>query len=376
MTIRDLPNKGRIEEKLSWAEECYRSEGDRFLGDERIAGLLQEFRGAARLSREEMARAGVARECRECEEREGGSCCGTGLEEKYSATMILINLLLGKKIPGKRYDPQSCFFLGRNGCILLARHVICVNYLCGKVTDRIDPKRIAVLREKEGVELELLFLLHERIKKILDTLMINIKKETEKSLQKVASFYDQKKVGDVGPLGFRRSTDLSRMKAGLNVLIDRKVLVPKRSVFLDMGCADGRVNILFSYLVKKSIGIELDEWSLDEYLPLRRELETVLKMEDLSLPPDNISLFHGDSMDQRLHESISRQTGVGLKDIDLFYTYLTMQEEFAALIARWGRKGAIFMVYGLERIMPRFEGFRLLTPEGSIQGILALYQKT
>jgi len=205
--------------------------------------------------------------------------------------------------------------------------------------------------------------------------MINIKKETEKSLQKVASFYDQKKVGDVGPLGFRRSTDLSRMKACLDVLIDRKALVPKRSVFLDMGCADGRVNILFSYLVKKSIGIELDEWSLDEYLPLRRELETVLKMEALPLPPDNISLFHGDSMDQRLHESISRLTGVRLEDIDLFYTYLTMQEEFAALIARGGRKGAIFMVYGLERIMPRFEGFRLLTPEGSIQGILALYQK-
>jgi hypothetical protein len=43
--------------------------------------------------------------------------------------------------------------------------VICVNYLCKKVTDHIDAEKIAALQGKEGVELELLFHLQERIKK-------------------------------------------------------------------------------------------------------------------------------------------------------------------------------------------------------------------
>jgi hypothetical protein len=52
-----------------------------------------------------------------------------------------------------------------------------------------------------------------------------------------------------------------------------------------------------------------------------------------------------------------------------------MQEEFAELIVRKAKVGAVFMVYGLEKIIPRFTGLRLLTPEKSLEGIVALYQK-
>jgi len=104
-------------------------------------------------------------------------------------------------------------------------------------------------------------------------------------------------------------------------------------------------------------------------------VEDSLKKDNLSLPPDNILLFHGDSMDDGLHETIRKQTGVGFEEFDLFYTYLTMQEEFAELIARKAKKGAIFMVYGLSKVMPRFEGLDLLTPEKPMEDILALYQK-
>ena len=81
----------------------------------------------------------------------------------------------------------------------------------------------------------------------------------KKTLLKAAHFYDRKKVGDVGFLGFRRSTDLQRLIRCIDQLIDQGMLIPERSLFLDMGCADGRVNVLLSYLVKISIGIELDE---------------------------------------------------------------------------------------------------------------------
>ena len=194
------------------------------------------------------------------------------------------------------------------------------------------------------------------------------------TLEMVARFYDRRMVGDGGPLGFRRSTDLAKLIACLDHLIDRSILVPGRSRFLDMGCADGRVNVLLSYLVKMSVGVELDDWTLDEYLPLKRDVETTLKNNDLTLPPDNIFLFHGNAIEEPLHETIYQRTGVHFEDFDLFYTYLMMQEEFAGLIAQRAKMGSVFMVYGLEKILPKFNGLRLLT-ENAMEGILALYRK-
>ncbi|MBN2124773.1 MAG: hypothetical protein JW821_10800 [Deltaproteobacteria bacterium] len=195
------------------------------------------------------------------------------------------------------------------------------------------------------------------------------------ALAEVARFYDRRKVGDVGHLGFRRSTDLGKLSMCLEWMIGKGLLAPGRSRFLDMGCGDGRVNVLFSYLVEVSVGVELDEWTLDDYFPLREELDRVLRSRDISPPPDNILLFCGDSTDEALHEDIREKTAFAFSDFDLFYTYLTMQEEFAALISRKAKQGAVFMVYGLERIMPGLEGFELLTPGQSLEGILALYRK-
>lgn len=199
--------------------------------------------------------------------------------------------------------------------------------------------------------------------------------DLKESLRKVAGFYDGKKVGDIGPLGFRRSTDLMRLVSCIHTLLGKKIVVPGQSLFLDMGCADGRVNVLFSYFVKRSIGIELDEWTLEEFSILKNGLEADLKERNLLLPPDNVALFHGDAMDEGLHERIRDQTGLGFEDFDLFYTYLTMHEEFADLILKKAKERAVFMVYGLDRVMPGFPGLRLLTPDKPLEGILALYRK-
>jgi hypothetical protein len=204
-------------------------------------------------------------------------------------------------------------------------------------------------------------------------MMLN--EEIRKTLRRVASFYDHRKVGDVGALGFRRSTDLAKLIPCLGWLIEHHLLIPGQSRFLDMGCADGRVNVLLSYLVKFSVGIELDEWTLEEYAPLKKELEGFLCEDLLLLPPQNIFLFHGDSTDETLHDTIMGKIGAGFGGFDLFYTYLTMHDEFAEMIVRKAKQGSVFMVYGLETILPRFNGLRLLTPERALEGILALYQK-
>jgi SAM-dependent methyltransferase len=205
--------------------------------------------------------------------------------------------------------------------------------------------------------------------------MVASGKIPEETLLQVAEFYDRRKVGDVGSLGFRRSSDLSKVISCLTTMMVQGLFVPGISRFLDLGCADGRVNVLLSYLAKTSVGIELDEWTLDDYEPLRQKLDALLTEQGLRLPEDNIFLYHGDSMDDLLHERIHHETATRFNQFDVFYTYLTMMEEFAELIVRKAKPGALFMVYGLEKIIPRLEGLRLLTPERPLQGIVALYRK-
>ncbi len=199
-------------------------------------------------------------------------------------------------------------------------------------------------------------------------------KVLQKTLGRVARYYDQRKVGDVGPLGFRRSTDLGTLFSCVDRLTEYGIIRPETR-FLDLGCADGRVNVFLSYLVRISVGIELDEWTLDEYAPLRSGLEERLKREGLLAPPENILLFHGDATDQRLHQEIRQEAGPAFEEFDLFYTYLVMHEEFARLIEERAKTGAVFMVYGLDRIMPCYEGFRLMEDLSPLEGILALYRK-
>lgn len=195
------------------------------------------------------------------------------------------------------------------------------------------------------------------------------------TLLKVAQFYDQRKVTHKGYLGFRQCSDLKRLVHCIEHLIHHSLLIPQQSLFLDMGCADGRVNVLLSYLVKQSVGIEVHDWILEEYAPLKEALERALRQNHLQSPPHNISLIHGDTLNTAVHETLTERTGVRLEEFDLFYTYLTMHEEFAQLIAQKAKKGAVFMIYGLQRVLPKLDGLQLLTPGELIEGIIALYQK-
>jgi len=154
-----------VEQRIAWAVDFLNRRKQDLLRDEELTEGLVALNGAIRRSREKMARIGIVDLCRACEENEGGSCCGSGIEKRYSAGMLLLNLLLNAKIPQSRRHPSSCFFLTGNGCGLVARHVLCVNFLCHEITSRIPPEKIAELREEEGIELELIFLLHERIRK-------------------------------------------------------------------------------------------------------------------------------------------------------------------------------------------------------------------
>lgn len=167
MDINEVSLSSPIDKKIAWAEYCYFVFRGKIFQDKTIVGYLSRLKHAIHASHKQMADTDIVQICRMCERDEGGSCCGAGLENKYDGWLLLSNLLLGAQLPKKRYDPRSCFFLGKKGCLLKARHVICVNYICKKITDQIEPHKLSALREKEGDELDTLFHLNERLKHVL-----------------------------------------------------------------------------------------------------------------------------------------------------------------------------------------------------------------
>jgi hypothetical protein len=154
-------------ERVAWARKQREAHGEWLLGDERVRELLARVSESVESVNREMARVGLVEICRVCDEEEGGSCCGAGIENRYDGVLLLINLLLGATLPAKRTEPSSCLFLGEGGCLLPARHVLCVNYACEKVTREIPAAELAALREREGPALEALFLLHDCITRLL-----------------------------------------------------------------------------------------------------------------------------------------------------------------------------------------------------------------
>ncbi|MEW6669123.1 MAG: hypothetical protein AB1512_28260 [Thermodesulfobacteriota bacterium] len=163
-----LSPEAPIQEKIAWARTWWAKKGGQVLAAQETARLGKLLKTAVERSRRAMAESGILEACGDCE-RNGGSCCGVGLERHYTDLLLLINLMLGVDLPMDRLDSKSCLFLGAEGCRLMARHVICINYLCRGVTSRIDPSRIAALRGHEGKEIALLFRLNEQFHKILSS---------------------------------------------------------------------------------------------------------------------------------------------------------------------------------------------------------------
>ena len=161
------PRSVSIGARSAWALEQHRLHGARLREDEVVDRLLAELRAGVAASREAMIAAGLVEDCRTCEEQEGGSCCGRGMEDHYDGVLLLINLLLGAVIEAQWRDEESCLFLGSAGCRLPARDHICVNYLCMKVGERISPPALAEMRKRQGRELHTLFVLTDHVTSLL-----------------------------------------------------------------------------------------------------------------------------------------------------------------------------------------------------------------
>lgn len=196
-----------------------------------------------------------------------------------------------------------------------------------------------------------------------------------KTVEFISGYYDNCKVGYVGHEGYRKSTDLAKFGTCIDELVTHGYIEPQHTNFLDLGCADGRVNVLMSYFVKCSVGIEIDPEILAEFSPRKKELTHRIQNENLVLPPDNIFLFNGNSLEAPTYKHVENAINVRFEEIDLFYTYITLHDLFATKIAEEAKPGALYLVYGFSKILPRYRGLELLIPDVASQGIVALYGK-
>ena len=157
-----------IGEKIRLAQDLFSRWGEELWAESKIRGLLEALREKTASSTEASLDVGLIAGCRRCDEEEGGSCCGAGIEDRYSPHLLLINLLLGKPLPAARHFANSCYFLGTDGCMLLARDVLCINYLCAEMQKSLAHEDLVRLQGVTGEEMETVFLTHEAVKQFLN----------------------------------------------------------------------------------------------------------------------------------------------------------------------------------------------------------------
>jgi len=161
------PSPPSIQERIKLAQVLYVTWAQELLTTPSIQRLLEQAKQHITTTRNIIFSLGIFDICKHCDEEEGGSCCGAGIEEKYNVVLLLINLILGVSLPEKRYKENSCYFLNEHGCILMARHVLCVNYLCSIINQSLTPDELIRLQNIAGNELDTLFMLNEAIKKTI-----------------------------------------------------------------------------------------------------------------------------------------------------------------------------------------------------------------
>ena len=135
-----------IKDQICLAEKVFVACQDQLAEDAVVQGLLARLRRAIRDTQTRLEEAGYPAICARCALEEKECCCGVGMELDYDMPILLINLLLGEKLPHEAEAESQCFFLGKLGCRLIARQHFCSKHFCSKL-ERAAPEYIAPMQE-------------------------------------------------------------------------------------------------------------------------------------------------------------------------------------------------------------------------------------
>lgn len=144
-----------IAEQIQRAKEHYSLYGRDILQDERCSSLLKELNIAVEDSWKLMKELGVIDICSACAYEKPGGCCHYGIETCYTDMIILMNLLLGVKVPEQRTLDNNCLFVNENGCQLKARFKTCIHHLCPKIFNHLGEYAIFRLRALTAYEIRI-----------------------------------------------------------------------------------------------------------------------------------------------------------------------------------------------------------------------------
>jgi hypothetical protein len=156
-----------IQDKIELAQNLYLLWKDALRKQSHINNLLADLERCIRLSRESMLEFQIIEICKRCDEEEGGSCCGAGMENKFDTFLLLVNLLLGVTLPEHHLRTDSCYLLTDKGCMLKVRLVLCVDFLCDKILNALSVEQLLGLQKISGEELKTGFRLYDAIKKFM-----------------------------------------------------------------------------------------------------------------------------------------------------------------------------------------------------------------
>jgi hypothetical protein len=162
-----LDEGSSIEDKIRTARYMYDSWSDQLRREPDIHQLVEKLEICLENSRVAMLELGIVETCKHCDEEEGGSCCGAGLENKFDTFLLLMNLLLGVSLPEGHRRPNSCYLLTDKGCTLKVRLVLCVDFLCPKILNTMSHGGLIRLQQVSGDELTTGFMLYDALKRFM-----------------------------------------------------------------------------------------------------------------------------------------------------------------------------------------------------------------
>jgi hypothetical protein len=140
---------------LAKARALLEAYGPELAADADQARLLAEYYQEILRSHGLMRSTKAFEACAVCAGQGGGaSCCFEGAEDWYYPLLLLANLFLEVEPPQDHRRPGDCLFNGPQGCGLLARYGICLNFFCPDLCARLGEEEMLALRRVVGRELK------------------------------------------------------------------------------------------------------------------------------------------------------------------------------------------------------------------------------
>jgi len=143
-----------ITEQIRKAKKLNSLYGSDILLDKKCSSLLEVLGDAIEDSWKLMKKLGVVDTCSNCADKRPGGCCYFGIETCYTGMVILLNLLLGVKIPEQRKLEKSCLFVDEHGCLLKARFKTCIHHLCPEIKNPLSEYDLFRLRAVTNYEIK------------------------------------------------------------------------------------------------------------------------------------------------------------------------------------------------------------------------------